>query len=231
MSVRFVATALSYCVGRGKIVLKGRKRKPWLILRRGELEHTYLDHQLRRLRREAEGPVEADWDVIEGQGFYDDHQLSVHCDAMQQVYDLLYPRDEFAISADVLRMAGMDALVALWADRAIFQARYVSLGHGLKPRDCAVIAAWMNEEGIKAHVAYRGICDSKTGPNVHVMRGEAERLYKLLYPSLHRSIRTKLRYPGSYRRIAPKKNDGRGVDPGSSDFCRFPELATEPPCA
>ena len=231
MSVRFVATALSYCIGRGKIELKGRKRKPWLVLRRGELEHTYLDHQLRRLRKEHEGPVEAFWDVIEGRGFYDDHQVSLHGDSMQQVYDLLYPRDEYRISTDVLHIAGMDALAALWADRSALHTYYVSLGHGLKACDNEVIAAWMRDQGIKVTMGLRGGFDKKNGPTVHVSNTEAERLYRRLYPLLHRSIRAKLRYPTRYRKAAPKKNDVRGVDTGSSDFCRFPELVTEPPCA
>ena len=56
MSAAFVVHALSYCLGRGKISLKGAAMRPWLTLQRPETERTYLSHQLRQLRRLLQDP-------------------------------------------------------------------------------------------------------------------------------------------------------------------------------
>ena len=71
MSAQFVVRVLSYSLGKGVISLKGRRQRPWFEISRSELERTYLNHQLRTLRKLHDGPVDSLWDRQATNGFYD----------------------------------------------------------------------------------------------------------------------------------------------------------------
>ena len=47
MTAQLVAHVLSYSLGKGRLALKGRKRRPWLEISRCETEKQYLNFQLK----------------------------------------------------------------------------------------------------------------------------------------------------------------------------------------
>lgn len=51
-----------------------------------------------------------------GKGFYDFIQLRARTEMLWPAYELLYPRDKLQITAQALRLSGMDGLLALWCD-------------------------------------------------------------------------------------------------------------------
>ena len=134
MSAQFVALALSYCLGKGTISLRGRKKRPWLEIRRQETDLTYLNHQLRMLHKAHDGKLEAVSDVVQSNGFYDDRRIRVHSPDLYRVYELLYFRDERRLSPEVLAVAGAQGLSALWCDTGGIVRR--------KP----VLRSWANAE-------------------------------------------------------------------------------------
>ena len=117
MSVQFVAHALSYNLGKGSISLKGKHQRPWLEIVRSEVDRTYLTHQLRTLKHTHDGAVDYLADRVPTDGFYDLERIRFHGDLLWRVYELLYPKDEKYISSDVLKVAGIHGLTALWIDQ------------------------------------------------------------------------------------------------------------------
>ena len=91
MSAKFVARALSFTLGKGVVALKGARKRPWLEIVRPETQRTYLDHQLRSLRKLHDGPIDAVWDVIPTNGFYDKERLRLHGEGMWRVHELRCP--------------------------------------------------------------------------------------------------------------------------------------------
>lgn len=134
MSAQFVALALSYCLGRATLSLKGARKRPWLEIRRRETDLTYLNHQLRMLHKMHDGKLEAVSDIVQTDGFYDDRRIRVHSPDLYRVYELLYFRDERRLTPEVLRIVGAQGLSALWCDT------------GTASRTRAVVRSWANLE-------------------------------------------------------------------------------------
>lgn len=116
MSAPFVALALSYCLGPGRIKLLGRRRRPWLEIKRRETDLTYLLHQSRQLHKLHDGPLDLVIDTLQTDGFYDDRRLRCHGDGLYRVYELMYPRDERVVTPEILAITGMQGVAALWCD-------------------------------------------------------------------------------------------------------------------
>lgn len=134
MSAQFVALALSYCLGRGTISLRGARKRPWLEIRRRETDLTYLNHQLRMLHKVHDGKLEAVSDIVQTNGFYDDRRIRVHSPDLYRVYELLYFRDERRLTPEILSIAGAQGLAALWCDT------------GTTSKTKAVLRSWANAE-------------------------------------------------------------------------------------
>jgi hypothetical protein len=176
-------------LGKGKISLKGSKKRPWLELRRTELEKTYLDHQLRRLRKVHDGPIEADWDILPTNGFYDDHRVRLHCEELYHVYELLYPRDERTITPEILEIAGSEGLAALFTDRASLGVSTIQLGTFPNSREVLVIERWLRGLGYPPFTTTRS-----TARRFVYLSGEAaQRLKRNVWPLLHPVIRAKFK--------------------------------------
>lgn len=116
MSAQFVALALSYCLGKGTLSLRGQKKRPWLEIKRRETDLTYLNHQLRMLHKAHDGKLEAVSDVVQTNGFYDDRRIRVHSPDLYRAYELLHFRDERRLTPEILRIVGFQGLAALWCD-------------------------------------------------------------------------------------------------------------------
>lgn len=96
--------------------LRGPSKRPWLEIRRSELEATYLRHQMRMLNRSLGGGLSVTWDHIEKNDFYCDLRAQIQTEALWPAYELMYPRDEKTVTKDILEIVGLKGIAALWCD-------------------------------------------------------------------------------------------------------------------
>lgn len=161
MSAPFVVHALSYCLGKGELARRGQRRRLWLTLQRSEPERTYLDHQLRRLRRLHDGPLEAHWDRLPGEGFYDTERVRLRSEALEPAYECLYPRDRWTLSAEVLQLCGWRGIAALWADGGRWRGKQLWLGGSslrLQEMDYILLGEALRDLKIKVRADVRRDC-------------------------------------------------------------------------
>lgn len=156
MSAQFVALALSYCLGKGKISLRGQRRRPWLEIQRRETDLTYLNHQLRMLHKAHDGKLEAVSDVVQGDGFYDDRRIRVHSPDLYRVYDLLYFRDERRLTPEVLEIIGPQGLAALWCDTGSMIGTKAVLRSWTSVDETQHLKNWALDLGHKPAVVLKG---------------------------------------------------------------------------
>ena len=194
MSAPFVVHALSYCLGRGRIALKGRAMRPWLTLQRLETERTYLDHQQRLLRKLHEEPLQVHWDQVPGDGYYDLERVRPPGEALHQAYELLYPRDCWTLSSEVLRVCGARGLAALWIDAGQWMGsrpRFTPQGCHLRDHDFITLAEYLQELGLGADLK-----TNKSGVQSLTLRYSAiDSFLAILKPVTHGSMRHKLEQP------------------------------------
>ena len=139
MSAQFVVHALSYCLGKGSISLRGIRRRPWLEIVRTETESRYLQSQMRHLKKAHQGKVDIVWDVVETDGFYDKQRLRLQGEGLYRAYELLYPRDRKVISPAVMDICGLTGMAALWADGGSIYGRKGRIKAGLSKEQCRPI--------------------------------------------------------------------------------------------
>lgn len=156
MSAQFVALALSYCLGKGTISLRGQKKRPWLEIKRKETDLTYLNHQLRMLHKAHDGKLEAVCDIVQSNGFYDDRRIRVHSPDLYRVYELLYFRDERRLTPEVLRVAGTQGLAALWCDTGTTSKTKAVLRSWASSEETPYLRDWVLELGYTPELAQKG---------------------------------------------------------------------------
>ena len=147
MSAKFVARALSFTLGKGVVALKGARKRPWLEIVRPETQRTYLDHQLRSLRKLHDGPIDAVWDIIPTNGFYDKERLRLHGEGMWRVHELRGPHDEPLITREALDVCGIQGVAALWVDQGRFVGKYGKISGRFKANELVTIAEWLTDMG------------------------------------------------------------------------------------
>ena len=152
MSAQFVAHALSYSLGKGKINLKGKRQRPWLEISRSEIDRTYLTHQLRTLRHSHDGPVDYHWDRIATDGFYDKERFRFQGELLWRAYELLYPRDLFSINREALNVAGLKGAAALWIDQGRITGKRGSIRGRFSDNDYLQLESWFNDLSIPAKI-------------------------------------------------------------------------------
>ena len=150
MSVPFVAHALSCSLGKGRVSLRGKKKRPWLEVSRSEADRSFLRWQFNLLKKLHEGPIDYFEDRIATNGFYDLERFRFHGENLYKVYELLYPRDKRYISLDVLQIAGEKGLAMLWFDQGRIKGRRVSLRGRYSPEEYQNISDYLNSLGIQA---------------------------------------------------------------------------------
>ena len=194
MSAEFAALALSYSMGNGSISLRGKRRRPWLELRRSELERTYLDHQLRMLRRAHDGPVEVIWDRLPDKGFYDIERIQFHGDGLWRAYELAYPRDQRRFTQAVADLFDIRHVANIWTDRGRVYGRRGRFRLGLSPEELAIFHDMLLRLGLPkpAPEAALAFHDEATGE-----------LFEKLRPHIHVSMRRVLSRRG--QRYRPPK--------------------------
>jgi hypothetical protein len=138
---------------RGSIRLKGARKRPWLEICRPETERAQLSWQLRCLQDLHDGPLEYVKDRVPSTGFYDIHRLRVHGEGLYRVYELLYPRDTWTLTPELLEMAGDLALAQLWSDAGKWSSRRLAFSSPSVLRDdWLVYDAWFQSRGYQPKV-------------------------------------------------------------------------------
>lgn len=167
--------------------LRGSKRRPWLEIKRDERERAYLSYQLFSLRRNAQGPTDDVRDTLTSKGFYDTERIRFTGEGLEAAYQLLYPRDKRLITEEVLSIAGLNGLTALWLDQSRINSSKRGIIRGkYSTEELRLIQAAYREHGIRPHYApYAGEC-------LWFGVDEMKALKKLLAPYVHRTMQTKL---------------------------------------
>lgn len=178
-------------MGVGTIHLKGRKARPWLELCRCETQRTYLLHQVRRLQRAHDSPLETVCDTVPTDGFYDIHRARMHGEGLYRVYELLYPRDERRISEQVLAIAGMEGAATLWLDHGCWRGKRPAFNLCCSQSESEIIVNWLRRLGLHCLPSLT----SGNGRLVVVNPGYINSFTKTLRPWVHASMRHTLRPP------------------------------------
>lgn len=179
-------------MGRGKLSLKGIHKTPWLEIRRCETERTYLDHQLRTLRKLSQGePCRGEIQLAKSEGFYDQLVLRFHSRLLYRAWDLLYPRDQRLIGQQALLVAGAIGAASLWIDNGRWDGRTgVITGIG-GAEDSLAVAQWLVEMNVP--------CRFELGPGgrAAIFLGVTgmSQFVKLTRPVTHVSMRHRLKPP------------------------------------
>jgi hypothetical protein len=150
MSTRFVTHALSCSLGKGKIALKGKRKRPWLEVVRSETERSFLKYQLKLLKELHEGPIDFYQDRLATNSYYDKERFRFYGDQLYRAYELLYPRDHRYISPNVLEITGTKGLAYLWLDQGRVNGLRGSLRGRYSPEEYQNISDYLNSLGIQA---------------------------------------------------------------------------------
>lgn len=189
MSAQFVAHVLSYSLGKGNLSLKGRRKRPWLEISRSEIERVYLGHQLKLLRRLHDGPVDAVWDRIATDGFYDKERFRLHGEDLWRAYELLCPHDKRAISQKSLQIAGLRGVASLWLDQGRFIGKRGSIRGRYSENEYEAIASWLTEFNIPAVVHRNNVSIIE----ISIKKDAIDDFLNLIRPLVHVSMKKKLR--------------------------------------
>jgi len=187
VSAQFVSLAVGYSLALGQLRRKGVRRRPWLELRRLETESTYLDHQVRALRRASRQPLRVDVDLLPGKGYYDISRVRIHSPSLERVLEIL----EDGITEDALLVAGTRGLACLWLDHGFWRGQCGELTFAQEPEAEAFRSA-LHRLGIQAMPPLKRPRLVRLAPDA--MHGLATNLR----PHVHRSMRHALRPGGRH---------------------------------
>lgn len=186
MTAKLVGLALGYALGGGVLRRKGTRQRPWLELRRSEVEHTYLLHQVRSLQQAGAGPVRTVIDQVPGKLYYDISRARLQHDGFERALELLLPGDQALLTPQVLDIAGDRGLANIW------------LFHGRWDRGTAVIAlpSEADAAALAAHLGRLGVEEVQQGGDARTLRLARQPMAQLaqrLRPHVHRSMTHALR--------------------------------------
>lgn len=187
MSAQFVSLAVGYSLALGQLRRKGTRMRPWLELRRLETESTYLEHQVRALRRALRQPLRVDTDLLNGKGYYDISRARIHSPWLERALEIL----EDGITEDALLVAGTRGLACLWLDHGLWRGQAGEIAFAAEPEAEAFRAA-LHRLGIDARPVPRR-------PRLVRLSPEAMHDFAVvLRPHVHRSMRHVLRPGGRH---------------------------------
>lgn len=99
------------------------------------------------MRKLHDGPVDAALDLVSTELVYDDFRIVLHAPELWRVYELLYPRDEFTISQEVLDIVGRQGLVAFWCDQGRWKGSSAYLSIRRPEDEMTLLAEWIRGMG------------------------------------------------------------------------------------
>lgn len=193
MSAALTAHLLALCAGKGTLALKGAgtTRRPWLEIRRCESERTYLDHQLRRLRKLHQGQLRAVLDPCPSSGFYGMLRLRAGSEQFHRAYELLYPGDLRRWSPRLIQLAGTAGVAQLWLDHGKWES--LSTGKIKPPWSTGEILEWCAAL-CDRKIRCAPVIETRTGKIRAIRLGVSgmEELIQQIRPMVHRSMRDRL---------------------------------------
>lgn len=107
--------------------LRGSRKRPWLELRRNELDLDFLRHQARTLQRLHPGTLQTVWDEIPHPDGYSDFRVRMQGDGLWPAYELMYPRDKKVVTGEILHTCGEIGFITLLLDRGHFKGDRITL--------------------------------------------------------------------------------------------------------
>lgn len=121
--------ALAYSLGSNTTLRRlGANRRPYMQMIRPETEKTYLDSQVRAIRRSHQGKLDVVWDAVAGSGFYDKERVRFTTPRLERVFELITTKDgDFAPTIEAIDMAGDRGLASLWLDNGRWDGRWLQL--------------------------------------------------------------------------------------------------------
>lgn len=185
MSAQFVSLAVGYALGHGTLRRKGVRKRPWLELRRLETESTYLDHQVRALRRAVRQTIRVDVDLVPGKGYYDICRARIQSPLLERAIEVA----EGGLNEEALQVAGLRGLACLWLDRGRWWGQTGEIGF---PSEAEAVV-------FRTKLAELKIPCSAPQTKRFLVRIAPEPMHELaahLRPYVHRSMRHALR-PGA----------------------------------
>lgn len=185
MSAQFVSLAVGYALGIGQLRRKGVRKRPWLELRRLETEATYLEHQVRALRRVLPQPPRVDVDLVAGKGYYDISRARIQSPWLERALELL----EGGISEEALLVAGPRGLASLWLDLGAWRGEQGEIRLA-SASEAEALRGALHRLGVAGESVHRS--PDRTRLPAEAMR----RLGGILRPYVHRSMRHAL-WPGA----------------------------------
>lgn len=127
-----------------------------------------------------------------GESFYDDERIRFTGEGLVRVYQLLYPRDKKVITPEVLEIAGIQGLTALWLDYGTIQ-KTTRRGHLTGPfsRDEYIaIASAYKQAGVT--MTRRQVGNFSRVYGLGMDAEQTAELVKLIRPYAHVGMREKL---------------------------------------
>jgi hypothetical protein len=196
MTASFVSLAVAYSLGIGQLCRKGVRQRPWLEMRRLETEATYLEHQVRALRRSIRQPIRVEEDDISGRGYYDLRRVRIQSPYLERAVEIL----EGGINEEALQVAGAQGIACLWLDRG----RWI----------CRSGEIWLDSSDEAALVNHAiqqlGVASSLLPGTRPIIRFGPQQMHDLascLRPLVHRSMRHTLRLGSSHGRALIQSTD------------------------
>lgn len=161
-------------------------------LRRSELERTYLDHQVRSLRRLNTGePFEVHWSRVATDAVYDDLQAEFTCEDLWGAYRLLYPRDQRQVTPEAIGAAGLPGLAAAFLDDGVRAPKSAKLRfYGPMPQP-VLVNRWLEGLAVPGRVRWF------PGGSIALQwdKAQSETLIHFIRPLVHRSMAHRLAAP------------------------------------
>lgn len=146
------------------------------------------------LRKLHDDPLQVHWDQVPGDGYYDLERVRLFGDGLYQAYELLYPRDRWTLSSEVLRICGARGLAALWIDAGQWMGsrpRLTPQGCHLRDHDFITLAEYLQELGMDADLK----ANSSGIQSLTLRYSAIDPFLALLKPVTHRSMQHKLEQP------------------------------------
>jgi len=177
-------------LGKGKVSLKGKNKRPWLEISRSEVDKKYLNHQLRTLRKLHVTPLEVFWDRLATDTYYDKERLRLHSDHLWRVYEILYPQDTSHLSNQALQLSGIHGLTSLWIDQGRIIGRKGLIKGRYSDQEYENLSRWLQDYwNIKSYLRRNQSAIFQLSLN----REALETLIDTITPAVHHVMKKKLR--------------------------------------
>jgi len=138
-----------------------------------------------------ETPLTVHQDRLPGEGFYDIERVRLQGEGLYQVYELLYLRDRWTLSTEVLQLCGLRGLAALWLDSGSWhagKARFGTQHSQLRDLDFWILRQYLADLGFESDPNIR----KGETKSLAIRYSQGDALMTALRPYVQRDMRHKL---------------------------------------